>query len=151
MKKIQKYASIGIRIRQLRETKKLNQTKFAQQIGISQTFLSDLEKGLTKPTMPVLLAIEYIYGTRKEWVMTGDEPMYCAPVLGPTFINVREGISADKQQKLWVNKLVRIFEEGDKFKIDAIKAQLRAFDPGVKKPGVAHETDDGAEPAGNCG
>jgi len=134
MEKIPKYLSIGWRIAGLRSEKKMNQTSFGKSIGLSQSAYSELEVGNKKPTMSLLLAMEYVHGVRKEWILTGDEPMYCSREgLGtPISIMPSDGDS-DRHRKLWINKLQRIFDEGDKAKIEAIKAQLRAFDPAGRK------------------
>lgn len=131
MEKIPKYLSIGWRLRGIRNEKNMKQIPFAKAIGLSQAVYSGLENGFTKPAIPILLAMEYIYGVRKEWILSGEEPMYrTLDGLGtPISIMPSDGDS-DRHQKLWINKLKRIFDEGDKTKIDAIKAQLRALDPG---------------------
>lgn len=61
----------GYRLRNLRKDKGMTQTQFASLIGISQTFLSDLENNNSLMTEVVLNSIEYKIGVNKEWVKTG--------------------------------------------------------------------------------
>jgi len=126
-----KYFSIGNRIAYIRSWSHFNQTKFSNSIGISRSFLSELESGITKPSMPILLAIEYKYGYLWEWILTGDGEMIKDP------LQTREPQAiyktSDRVLNIWTDILIRIFEEGDKSKIEALKAQLRALDPAVKK------------------
>lgn len=51
--------NVGISIRRIRKTKfpDLNQTKFANLIGITQTYLSQIETGNKTPTINVLESI----------------------------------------------------------------------------------------------
>lgn len=56
--------------------KNLTQFKFAKAIGISPSFLSELESGKTKPSLPIVYTIEYKFGYRTEWIFTGDGDMY---------------------------------------------------------------------------
>jgi len=132
---IPRYATIGLRIRQIRDKYKLSQTKFAERIGISQRFLSDLERGKIKPPMPLLLAIEYVYRFKGEWVLTGDDPIYVGD-MAPVVIPFAGIATSERQLKYWTFKLIRIFESGEKRKIEALKAQLRGLAPGEKKEGL---------------
>ena len=136
---MQKYLSIGNRIAYIRSRSHLIQTKFAQSIGISPSFLSELENGITKPSMPILFTIEYKYNYRHEWVLTGDGETYLDP------LQVRESITgyetSSRVLTVWINRLIRIFEEGDEKKIEAIKASLRALDPLAKKQKLPKKED----------
>jgi transcriptional regulator with XRE-family HTH domain len=133
MTSIPKYLTIGNRIEQIRHKKGLSQAKFAKTIGISRPALSAIENGLTKPSMPILNTIEYKYGFRLEWILTGDEPIYVDPLSQPSVMPLTGRETSDRQLMFWISMITRIFEEGDKVKIEAIKAQLRALDPSTKK------------------
>jgi len=129
-----KYASIGVRFRHVREITKLSQGKFAEKLGVKTSIISEIERGNVKPTLVLLIAMEYVYRVRKEWVLQGDPPMYRSDesILGPISITPPED-SSSRQIRFYINKLIRIFEEGNKNKIEALKAQLRALDPGPTK------------------
>lgn len=134
MEKIPKYFSIGCRISSLRSQSGLSQAKFGKSIGLSQSAYSELELGNKEPTMPVLLAIEYVHGVCKEWVMAGDEPkMRARDGFGTPIQTYPINNDTDRHRKLWINKLNRIFDEGDNVKVDTVKGMLKAFDPGEKK------------------
>ncbi len=135
---MKRHLLIGKRIASIRSMLRLTQTKFAASIGISRSFLSELESGKTKPGMPILLAIEYKFGYRHEWIEVGEEPIhvYNSPVQRPIDITpLSEHEVSNRVLFFWTAVFNRIFEEGDKKKIDLLKAQLRALDPGMKKIG----------------
>ena len=130
---IPKYLSIGNRITQIRNKKGLSQLRFSQIIGISRSFLSELEGGITKPSMPILYTIEYKFSFRHEWIVTGDEPIFVDDLNPPLIMPLTGYETSNSTLVIWINRLIRIFEEGDNFKIEALKAQLRALDPLAKK------------------
>lgn len=63
---------IGSRIRLIRKKHSLNQAKFSKSIGISSNYLSNLETGRFKPSMPILLAIKNQYSIIPESILTGQ-------------------------------------------------------------------------------
>lgn len=63
------------RLKELRGILGKNQTQFGEGLGLTQKNISDLEKGKTEIYHPFLLAIEYIYGIRVEWILTGKGVM----------------------------------------------------------------------------
>ena len=78
--KIFQVNNIGNRIKELREIvgkgRMLVQKKFADSIGVSQGTISEIEAGNTLPSNPILLAIESVYGVRKEWIETGEGDIF---------------------------------------------------------------------------
>lgn len=127
------HAIIGNRIRQIRKYYKLSQAKFAQRIGVSQRFISDLERGTVRPPEPLLLAIEYIYQFRREWVITGDEPMHIEgshPAIIPEGWIIQKSPSPSERKIL--NGVVEILESGNKTFTDAFEHNVLAFLQGVR-------------------
>ena len=63
--------AIGRRIRELRgfETK---QAELAESLGIGQSYLSAIERGLKEPSAAILLRIAKLYGKTIEWLLIGD-------------------------------------------------------------------------------
>ncbi len=61
---------IGQRIRQIRKEKGLSQKKFAERIGISQNYLSQIENDKFKPARPLLISIEYRFGVCEKWLLS---------------------------------------------------------------------------------
>ena len=64
--------AIGRRIRALRGFD-MKQAEFAGKIGITQSYLSALERGLKEPGAAVLLAISREFGKSVDWLLTGAE------------------------------------------------------------------------------
>lgn len=67
---------IGARIKQVRKDKGLNQTEFANSIGIKQGHLTDLERGKSNITERTLQDICRVYAVSYEWLTTGAGEMY---------------------------------------------------------------------------
>ena len=61
------------RIRAARAYVQMNQTDFAKALGVSQSYLSPMEKGTSQPSIDVLRALHRITGWRYEWILEGDE------------------------------------------------------------------------------
>lgn len=66
------WEKVGRRIRELRGFD-LTQAEFAEQIGVSQGYLSTVEQGGREIGAEVLLAISRKFGKSIEWVLTGQE------------------------------------------------------------------------------
>jgi transcriptional regulator with XRE-family HTH domain len=64
--------AIGRRIRELRGFD-IKQAEFARRIGITQSYLSALERGKKEPGSAVLLAIRQQFGKSVDWLLTGEE------------------------------------------------------------------------------
>ena len=64
--------NIGLRIRTVRKGAALKQKEFARALGISQGFISEVEKGIKVPSDPLVLAIVHRYGVDERWLRTGE-------------------------------------------------------------------------------
>jgi transcriptional regulator with XRE-family HTH domain len=128
MKLLSKYFSIGNRIKQIRDKYNLSQKRFADNIGISHSFLSELEAGITKPSMPILYSIEYKYRYRWEWIMTGDGEMHVDSLNPPVMLSSVGKEVFDRSIVFWVRKLIKILETGDKDRVAAVKTMLKTLD-----------------------
>ncbi|WP_339371993.1 helix-turn-helix domain-containing protein [Paenibacillus elgii] len=64
--------NIGERFKCLRNSKGLSQREFAQEIGISQGTLSDIEKGKFKPSIETISAVSNYCGVSTDWLIKGD-------------------------------------------------------------------------------
>jgi len=73
------YSDIGIRIKKVRESLNLTQKAFAESLGITQSWLSEIETGQKRPSEVLLTAIQYRYKIRKKWLMFGDGEMFEPP------------------------------------------------------------------------
>ncbi|QPR68883.1 helix-turn-helix transcriptional regulator [Lysinibacillus macroides] len=67
---------IGERIKKIRTDKNLNQSEFAERIGIGQAALSALEKGIRNVTDRNILLICENFNVNEHWLRTGEEPMF---------------------------------------------------------------------------
>jgi len=66
----------GNRIKQIRKLKGLIQKEFAESLGISANYLSEIESGKKQPSETILLLIEVRYAINAEWLKTGHGEMY---------------------------------------------------------------------------
>jgi transcriptional regulator with XRE-family HTH domain len=62
--------AIGRRIRELRGFD-MTQLEFARRIGVTQSYLSALERGEKEPGSAVLLAISRQFNQSVDWLLTG--------------------------------------------------------------------------------
>lgn len=65
-------AAFGRRIRELRGFH-MTQAEFAKRAGVTQSYLSALERGIKEPGAKVLLAISREFGKSVDWLLTGEE------------------------------------------------------------------------------
>ena len=54
----------------------VTQKQFGYRIGISNTYLSEVESEKKVPSEPLLLAIEYKFGVNKDWIIRGKGEKY---------------------------------------------------------------------------
>jgi len=50
----------------------MTQAEFARRIGVTQSYLSALERGVKEPGAGVLLAIRKQFGRSVDWLLTGE-------------------------------------------------------------------------------
>lgn len=67
---------IGNRIKKLRESVNPSQKSFAEILGWSNTYLSDIERGRTKPSLEFLISISENTKCDLNWLLTGEDNMY---------------------------------------------------------------------------
>ncbi len=65
-------AAVGRRIRELRGFY-MTQLEVATRIGVTQSYLSALERGEKEPGAAVLLAISRAFDKSVDWLLTGEE------------------------------------------------------------------------------
>ena len=65
------WKSVGRRIRELRGFD-INQEDFARRIGVSQGYLSSMERGEKEIGAQILLRISREFGKPLEWLLTGN-------------------------------------------------------------------------------
>lgn len=60
--------TLGERVKVVRKNNNLNQTLFAESIGISQTHVSKIEKDIENPSETLIRFISYMYGVSYDWL-----------------------------------------------------------------------------------
>ena len=65
--------ALGRRIRELRGFE-ITQAEFAARIGVTQGYLSELERGEKEPGAGVLLAISQEFSKSVDWLLKGESP-----------------------------------------------------------------------------
>jgi len=66
------WIAVGRRVRELRGFD-MTQQQFASQIGVSQNYLSNMERGKFEIGAEILLRISRKFGRTIEWLLTGQE------------------------------------------------------------------------------
>ncbi len=64
--------SVGSNIRRLRENKKMQQKFLAEKVGITQSMLSQIEKGIRNPSLQIGKEIADILGCKMEDLLAED-------------------------------------------------------------------------------
>lgn len=117
-----KALTIGDRIRVVRRRLGLSQSDFAESVGISQNYLSQIEKDRSRPARPLLLAIEYRYKVGAEWLEYGKES-------GESASKVCEEMaqhSEDADLRKIIGDLNRLYGKGGE-KLDIVKRLIEIF------------------------
>lgn len=63
---------LGLRIKEVRKKNKLTQQQFGDELGISQTHVSKIEKNIEQPSETLLRFIGYKYVIDVNWLKTGE-------------------------------------------------------------------------------
>jgi len=67
---------ISLRIKQLRDEKKLSQVKFAKALGVSSASISFYESGKRLPDYAFINALSNVFQVNTNWLLTGSGPMF---------------------------------------------------------------------------
>jgi DNA-binding XRE family transcriptional regulator len=62
---------IGERFKELRIKNELNQIEFAKKVGISQSTLSEIEKGKSKPSVDTVISTSNSFNITTDWILKG--------------------------------------------------------------------------------
>lgn len=68
--------SISLRIKELRQQKKLNQVQFSKHLGVSQASVSQYESGSRTPDSSFLAKVCETYQVNLNWLITGTGDMF---------------------------------------------------------------------------
>ena len=64
------------RIVELRNMLGLTQAEFGAKIGLARDGVASYERGVAKPTGTAIIAMAKVYGVRREWLESGELPMF---------------------------------------------------------------------------
>lgn len=68
--------SINNRINQVRHALELTQSKFAERIAVSSSYLAGMERGDNKVNDRVIRLVSMEFGVSEHWIRTGEGEMY---------------------------------------------------------------------------
>lgn len=66
---------LPVRLSQVIHVTGLSQTDFAKRVGVSSGFVSDLARGIKRPGIDILTAINAAFGVSIDWLLTGHGSM----------------------------------------------------------------------------
>ena len=91
--------SLGSRIRLVRSQSGLNQTEFGQRIGAAQNTVSAWEKDKVIPADSAIVSICRTFNVRKDWLLTGEEPMDDLPAGGDALMELFDAVFDDIRRR----------------------------------------------------
>lgn len=97
MKKIDKQAILGLRIMQRRKQLGINQSELAEQIGLSEHQISNIETGRSYPRMKSFIRICEILEVNADYFISGamkDE-------IDENIIDMLSSLSQEEQKTVW--------------------------------------------------
>ena len=115
---------IGKRLKQIRESKNLNQTQFGDSLGILYQHVSKYERGETVPTWENLIKLIELYGVNINWLLTGRGKMMLSSM---GYAEIEDATSGNKVKDIEDSEIDEIVEELKKDKdLKIIKIEGRA-------------------------
>ena len=117
------------RLRELRKSVGLSQTKFGERVGVGLGVIRNLEDGLTSPSPMFLDLICRTYGCDRIWLETGDGEMFQEMSVDEQIADFVGGILSDRGdqfQKKVIQILSSLDDEGWKALNDFLDAIDRA-------------------------
>lgn len=111
----------GLKIRELRKGKKLNQAQMAEILGVHLQTVCRYETGKLTPSPDVLSVLAEKFDVDVNWLFSEGQ----VPIVGESAVGY--SVLSDLEESL-----LRIIKEGDAAKLAAVKAVLELADPGRK-------------------
>lgn len=72
MNKVIDYKRMGERLRELRVKQELSQSKLAEMVGCSDGYVSQVERGIVKPSLEFLVNISSLYKVTVDYLLVGS-------------------------------------------------------------------------------
>lgn len=126
---------LGDRLRQWRKSVHMKSYELAKLIRISQGSLSDIENNKSLPSADTIAKIYQSTNINIIWLLTGKGPMKKGPLPNeemetPIAYEETEVYGKDQGLKESIEKLVRIYQQGDPEKKAHLLGFLMGADPG---------------------
>ena len=106
-----------------------NQSAAAEELGVSKGLISGLLSGQHKPSKMVLNLIESRLGVSRQWLLTGEGDINVRP---SGIAQEQAGYNDERLGKM-IEKMRRIYKEGDFNKLATLQSLLDLADPEEKK------------------
>lgn len=123
------------RIKELRKSIGLSQTKFGERLGVSLSAVQKWEMGHTKPDTSTIRSLCREYGVREEWLREGSEPMYAPTGREEEMARLVKRLMADQPdsfQSALVTTLLRFDPNGPEWEV--IERIYRNISSELEKP-----------------
>jgi transcriptional regulator with XRE-family HTH domain len=115
-------STLGERVRQLRSEKKLSQQEFAERLGISQSFLSEVERDVKIPGGDMLLSLKRSFGASVDWLLAGELKVFAeGSRIGPAGETPPPNVARDREKALEA-KVAKLESE-----VQNLKGQVAAY------------------------
>lgn len=69
--------AMGQRLKAMRQQLGLKQNELAREIGLSASYISDIEKGKTNPGFSIMLRLHRKYKVSLDWLLFSEGEMFC--------------------------------------------------------------------------
>lgn len=104
--------SVGAHIKTARSAAGYNQKKFAEYMGIEQKYLSDVERGVACPSLPLMVAISDKLNVSMNFLTKGnDDTSQDTKIPWETMYYVPEAEGLDDRQYRMILKVIRFMAE----------------------------------------
>ena len=91
--------SVGRKLRELRKTYHYTLKDVKERTGLSISFLSDVERGQTKPSLDSLKKLAVCYQVGTSDLLEDAETVASTPVYPPGFVEFSENVSMNEDMK----------------------------------------------------
>jgi transcriptional regulator with XRE-family HTH domain len=114
--------TISERIASVRKAKELSQQRFSGMLGVSRSYLSEVESGKSKPSIEILVGIATVFtDINSDWVLTGKGEMYRQPAQQPPARDTADAAAMTPKQAAAVQLLLQLPED----ELDRIRTHLQ--------------------------
>ncbi len=99
------YAKLGIKMKELRQSKGLTQENLAKMVSCNTSHISNIENNHTKVSLNILLAIANALNTTIDYFLS-DQYVNSSPALDNEVLRALKDLDSEKKEK--VLKIIRI-------------------------------------------